>query len=154
MLYMSKYWGIPSLLLFFPLSLHLYLLLMLSLLCQGWISDFGVCESVNVHTGVAWLTVCWASHALIVCFQGCAYTQWIMRQRVCVCVYLRCSCRSIKLPEGLLRCPILLRQDSLSFLKGLKKWTFNCTHLINGLALLILFNYQWPGIIYFHQQMW
>lgn len=67
------------------LSLPLYPLSMLSFLCQWWVSDFGIYESANAHAGgsVTNVAVCWASHGLIVHFQGCAYTQWITRP----CVY-------------------------------------------------------------------
>lgn len=110
-----------------PPSSHLPVFLSLSLfisyrcyhrcgkLWQWWFSAFGVCESVNVHAGgcVTNVAVCWASHALIVRHRGCAYTQSLMRGRVGVRLW--CSCRSFHSPEGLLACPILLGQKSLSF---------------------------------------
>lgn len=116
----SRYWGLSL-----PPSLHSFfrspsLSLISAIISVAVVSQCFWC--VNVHAGgcVTNVAVCWASHALIVRYQGCAYTQSLMRGSESVCVW--CSCRSFHSPEGLFGCPILMWRDSLSFLfKGQKK---------------------------------
>lgn len=116
----SRYWGLSL-----PPSLHSFfrspsLSLISAIISVAVVSQCFWC--VNVHAGgcVTNVAVCWASHALIVRYQGCAYTQSLMRGSASVCVW--CSCRSFHSPEGLFGCPILMWRDSLSFLfKGQKK---------------------------------
>lgn len=139
------------------LSLPLYPLSMLSFLCQWWVSDFGIYESANAHAGgsVTNVAVCWASHALIVHFQGCAYTQWITRLCVCVSVWVWCCCRSVQMLQGLLKHPILLKQGSLFFLKSnfTRKplvfqsethWLEMCfwSHEVNNRVLAIMWRFE------------